>query len=334
MLESVDTLIATAIVILGLSLVVQALQQIVKQTLDLKSTYMRAELLALFGQPKPVSRLMANLLPVTRLSKDAGAFADRVVGELESTLRGFGFPDLHLVERMDARRFSEVLMALPVAADMSARADVIEALDQVDRWFETTKQAFQEHYERRMKYWAFVISAAVVVVMNASIIGIVRDFNGSRVVRAAVVAAAPRLMALADSPTSEPMPGGAGAAASGLALPGAMRAGDGARMIETIVAGQSFALLRWNTPSGDRLETVGDFIGAAARNWLGWLTMTLLVSLGAPFWYDVLKMIMGLKNRSIAAGESRDGTSAAVTPAAPGAPEAPVHRPSEGVAVG
>jgi len=30
---------------------------------------------------------------------------------------------------------------------------------------------------------------------------------------------------------------------------------------------------------------------------LGWLAMTLLVSLGAPFWYDFLKTVMGIKER-------------------------------------
>jgi hypothetical protein len=29
---------------------------------------------------------------------------------------------------------------------------------------------------------------------------------------------------------------------------------------------------------------------------LGWLAMTLLVSLGAPFWYDLLKTLMGIKD--------------------------------------
>ena len=30
---------------------------------------------------------------------------------------------------------------------------------------------------------------------------------------------------------------------------------------------------------------------------LGWLGMTLLVSLGAPFWYDILKTVMGIKDK-------------------------------------
>jgi putative Mn2+ efflux pump MntP len=32
------------------------------------------------------------------------------------------------------------------------------------------------------------------------------------------------------------------------------------------------------------------------KSLLGWFGMTLLVSLGAPFWYDFLKTVMGFKN--------------------------------------
>lgn len=40
-----------------------------------------------------------------------------------------------------------------------------------------------------------------------------------------------------------------------------------------------------------------DFAAGAKRNWIGWFAMTLLVSLGAPFWYDFLKSMMGIKDK-------------------------------------
>ncbi|MCX6142377.1 MAG: hypothetical protein NTZ35_04080, partial [Ignavibacteriales bacterium] len=48
MLESLDAIIATLAIILGVSLAVQGVQQIFKQWLDLKSNYMRVQLFAMF----------------------------------------------------------------------------------------------------------------------------------------------------------------------------------------------------------------------------------------------------------------------------------------------
>jgi hypothetical protein len=306
MLDSLDSLIATAAVILGLSLIVQAIQQIIKQTLDLKSTYMRAQLLALFGKVAPVSRLRANLSPLGLLVKDAGASAERIVNELEAKVRGFGFPDLHLLEGLDAEKLKEILRTLPSAsdADEAVRRSVQEALARVDEWFEIRKKAFQEHYERRMKYWAFGLSAVVVLAMNADIVGIMRDFTADRAMRNVVVAAVPSLTSTTDTqavnrvaPQTDEERGKA--------------IQEQVQVIQGLVADRAFQLMRWNTPTGDRLESFGDFWVAAADNWLGWLAMTMLVSLGAPFWYDALKAVMGIKDRLKGSSEAQAAT---VTP--------------------
>ena len=45
---------------------------------------------------------------------------------------------------------------------------------------------------------------------------------------------------------------------------------------------------------------------------LGWLAMALLVSLGAPFWYDVLKSLMGVKNMLKGKDDASDKQEVAV----------------------
>jgi hypothetical protein len=291
--ESLDSLIATAAVILGLSLIVQAIQQIVKQTLDLKSTYMRAQLLALFGKNKPVSRLRANLLPITRIAKGAGPSAERIVSQLEDSLGSLGFPDLHLLEGLDATKVNDILRALPAASDKDAavRGSVGDAITQVDRWFEISKKAFQEHYERRMKYWAFGLSAAVVIAMNADIFGIVQDFNTSRAMREAAVAAAPGLLETAQAQASA-----GGVLASDKEREAAIR--QRAKVVEGLVTTKAFSIMRWNRTSGEEAGSSWGSLAAAGKTGLGWLVMTLLVSLGAPFWYDLLNAVMGLKQKA------------------------------------
>jgi len=292
MLEIFDVVIATVAVILGLSLIVQAIQQIFKQACDLKSKYMRTELLALFEEPKKVFNLLNNFQPLGRLSRNASEFSKRIVTELEDKLRSYGFTDLHLVEEINREKLKEILKEIPLAKDKTLVDKFNDALEQVDRWFDISKRAFQEHYERRMKYWAFVISAVVVIVTNANIVQIFQELNQNKQIREGIIAAAPGLISQVVQTSISPE----------IQFTDAQRDSiikSKVKIIQDLVSGKSFNLIRLNIAGGDSilLNNVPKYlISATRKNIIGWLIMTLLVSLGAPFWYDFLKMIMGIKN--------------------------------------
>jgi hypothetical protein len=55
MLDTLDAIIATAAVALGLGSIALADQQIIKQWLDLKSNYMRFQLLSMFNSAQSMS---------------------------------------------------------------------------------------------------------------------------------------------------------------------------------------------------------------------------------------------------------------------------------------
>ncbi len=319
MIDLLDIFIATAAVILGLSLVVQAIQQILKQALDLKSTYMKSELLALFDNPKARSNLINNFLPVSMLMKGSDPSAMDIVQKMEDRLRSFGFKDLHLLENVSTDKVIEMLTHLELPQDRLSKA-----IHQVEQWFDVSKQAFQEHYERRMKYWSFLLSAVVVVLLNANVIGVFTEFKSNKPIRDAVVASAPQLMQLAqrESTAVAVAPTQSTADSTRLAI---MK--QHAAAIQSIVDEKSFSICRWNTSSGDAIRipsplwrfsgenslqtTISDFINASKKNMLGWLGMTLLVSLGAPFWYDFLKTLMGIKDSFKSSSQSETQNSSA-----------------------
>jgi hypothetical protein len=291
MFDIFDVIISVAAVILGLSLVVQAIQQIIKQSLDLKSSYMKSELLALFDEPKVVPKLLSNFQTVNRMANSAGDFAKRIVGEIENKIRGFGFNDLHLIEDITSEKLIEIVRSLPIVEETHLKDKVDDAIKQVELWFDVTKHAFQDHYARRMKYWAFVISAAVVIAMNANIIEIFKEFNSNKPMRDAMVAAMPALLAIAERETTAVKH-----------LTDSQRVAiikERVQDIQTLATDKSFHLVRWNTTPSDSMTFSSwnrHLLPAVARNWFGWLVMTLLVSLGSPFWYDLLNTVMGLKN--------------------------------------
>ncbi|HXF99848.1 MAG TPA: hypothetical protein VNL69_03640, partial [Bacteroidota bacterium] len=79
--------------------------------------------------------------------------------------------------------------------------------------------------------------------------------------------------------------------------------------------GQSFAVMRWNTPSGTPLpSSLTTLWDALKRNFFGWLGMTLLVGLGAPFWYDILRTLVGVKERLRSRPEVRSEAPAEQVP--------------------
>lgn len=252
MFEILDVIIATATVVLGLSLVVLALQQILKQTCNLKARYMRRELLALFNNnvPSNLVRLKRWIPIIGRVEGEVDKAAADIVRDLELKMRTFGFKDLHLLEEVDASKLKELVMALP-SAEKSGRM-LGKALEDIDLWFDISKRAFQEHYERRMKIWSLTLSALLVVATNANLIAIYNEFKMNKPLRDAVVASAPELLASAEIINNPSIETDSLSDAKRIAL-----IKDNAALLQSLASQHSFELFRWNTGSGDQLRFPG-----------------------------------------------------------------------------
>lgn len=300
MLEILDSLIATAAVVLGLSLVVQAIQQIFKQALDLKTEYMRNELLALFSTPQQSIGLLAGLRRSSALAEEhrkADPFADRLITELENVTKGLGFRDLHLLENIDTAAFIDMLKSLPVSGDTTVADRFKKATEDAGRWFDMTKGAFQEHYERRMKYWAFGISAAVVLVMNANLLDVYKEFSHNKPLRDAAVKMGERFAAMSRDSLVVRVSDGKKDTTFVAAKPDSVivkEIKENSARIQSMLDDQSFQVMGWTDARLAKYRTQSCLLNIVEMV-LGWLGMTLLVSLGAPFWYDFLKTVMGVK---------------------------------------
>lgn len=128
MLEILDSLIATVAVVLVLSLIVQAIQQIIKQLGSFKSNYMERELLALFRQQVvPFAEAVAekkliDLRPIAlqvRQLRKGDDVTENLIALLRSKLAAIGYNDLSLLETMNKK---EVKKLLGVISSISARS--------------------------------------------------------------------------------------------------------------------------------------------------------------------------------------------------------------------
>jgi hypothetical protein len=300
MLDILDALLATGAVVLGLSLIVQAIQQIIKQWLDLKSNYMRVQLLAMFDSPA-INQMFRfhGLWNVNALAQHADSTAITIVTQLENIMRTFGYRNLEVLETMSAEKLNEIVRAIPWP-DTSINVDEIQR--NINIWFDLAKKGFQDLYERRMKLWAFLISAVLVIVMNANLFDVYKEFSLNKPLRAAASAWLEQTIAQPrDSVIKIIRPSKADSITVVKKSDDqiAREIQERIAFVKSSVNDQSFQLFRWTKPHQVALFCA--HYPLWITNWiktlLGWLAMTLLVSLGAPFWYDTLKAVMGLKNK-------------------------------------
>ena len=299
MLEILDAVIATAAVALGLSLIVQAIQQIIKQGFELKSSYMRDELLALFGVSTRLAADSAQkLLPVASFAEAGKEHITRLVDELEKRFKGIGYKDIDLIEFIDPTKLKEIVRSLPLRDIVPPKVEedyekiVREIEEEIDRWLDLSKKAFQDHYARKMKVWAFGISALIVMAMNVNLIDTYTLFSTNKSVREAAIAMGERLTSLSSDSLAKLVGVDTLKTKSDSLIVADIRSRAGA--VEKIIEDKSFQPFGWQGAALARIRSRSPLENVFVIPF-GWLGMTLLVSLGAPFWYDLLKSVMGVK---------------------------------------
>jgi hypothetical protein len=163
------------------------------------------------------------------------------------------------------------------------------AQDAIEGWFNDAMDRVSGWYKRRTQVWTLVIALVLTLLANADTVQIVRRLWQDPVLRAAVVEEAkvraqkPRPTVSVeykdeDDPTNPTVTRNEGNELSGK---------------ERELLGQ---LIGWHGPFRENLRW---------SSLLGWLLTVLALSMGAPFWFDLLNKFMNIRF----AGKSPDETS-------------------------
>lgn len=179
----------------------------------------------------------------------------------------------------------------------------------VETWYDTVMQSFEERYTRSMRTWTIVISAFVVILMNANIVNIYRDISSSETKRAVFLQQADKLRA----PQANPSTGGGGGGGAAGGTSAGNQAGtqspeefikEGKEIVDANVTYLTAIGLKgptWVANIGPVMSQSLNHplwvLGVILKTLLGWFIMTMLLSVGAPFWQDVLESLFGLKNK-------------------------------------
>jgi hypothetical protein len=186
------------------------------------------------------------------------------------------------------------------------KAEREEKLDQIARqataWFDLALAPVDERYRRRMRVWALLSSAIVVLGLNADAIAIFREARADPAFRARMDTVAAAL----DSLRSEEQRLEAGLAAAPDTQAAAGTDTAALRASLTGVRARRDTLVLHTAWGGTFLSGArGPWRWRRLEWWLGILASILLVSLGAPFWHDLLEALFGLKNRIRAEAQER-----------------------------
>jgi hypothetical protein len=263
-----QTLLALVVLIYVLCVIVQAVQEIIKSALQTKA------------------KTMASIV-----TKFMGDHLD--LGQVKSALQQRGL-DITALEKFNKDDFRKLLDGIqftpPQLAQIpnvvaTAGAGVDQLKEQIAASYDAAMASFQQLYAKNNKVWVLAISFAVVLGLNANLIKIYETLSVDQKMSQAISGTA---TAVANM---HPPIQNAGAA-QGQTLEAVYS--ENRKAIQADLKDYPVLLrtFRYGADYDGPLELVG------------LLVMGFLVSLGAPFWNDVLKGANGINNALNSGGKS------------------------------
>lgn len=155
-----------------------------------------------------------------------------------------------------------------LAVIQNAQGNLGKAQQNIENWFDSAMDRASGWYRRTTQVWTVLIATTLTVMINADTLNIVRHLWVDPTVRAAIVASANAANTTAAGAGQVPQLG---------------------------------QLVGW---TGQTLKSSD--LGIWIVRIVGWIVTIIAVSIGAPFWFDVLNKVVNLRS----AGHSpRDSTS-------------------------
>jgi hypothetical protein len=262
-MSTLQTLLALVGLIYVLCVIVQAVQEVLKSLLNTKAKTME----------QIIHQFMGSRLPLADVQK---ALADR----------GLDITALEHFSRDDFRHLLDGIGSLAPKLQgivASGTATFEQEKDNVAASFDAARAKFQAAYTRKNKIFAIAFSFAVVIALNANLIAVYEQLAADQVMAQAIAGKADKATCSKNQKQA------------GMTNP----ADDFDTIYRTnrdCIANtlKDYPILvRWHEVDGKWRPLDGDGILSTLA---GLLVMGGLVSMGAPFWNDILKGFTGLNN--------------------------------------
>ena len=237
-----------------------------------------------------------------------GELQKRVADDLDAARKaaiGASPPAAGIINGLEALsnelgKISATLARLSSGLD-GAVAPLRTKLGEVETWYDTVTQSFEERYTRGMKTWAIVISFLVVAYLNANVFEVYKNVVTNDALRNQLVqmgeerskANEQRLAKAKEEKNQQQV---------NVTLQDIRNDTEEIRKQVATLSGFGFQPLTWQGIK-DRFNpgrwTSHDWLDRRKedlKTLAGWIVMTFLLSVGAPFWEDTLESLFGVKN--------------------------------------
>ncbi|MEY3050931.1 MAG: hypothetical protein RLY31_716 [Bacteroidota bacterium] len=161
----------------------------------------------------------------------------------------------------------------------------------LNEWFEDVMGQVSGWYRRHLQFVTVLVGLTIAVGLNADSFMIYQHLSGNATARAALSALAAGYAGSRDT----------------VALPGTPGGDSPADQVGRLVRSEEFRDMSNILGLGWRQEHWSDGWQVWLRRFSGWLITAFAISLGAPFWFDVLKKVVSMGSNS---GGSQSGSSA------------------------
>jgi len=203
-------------------------------------------------------------------------------------------------------------------------------IEQVEVWFDTVTQSFDERYARHMRTFSIIISILVVILLNANFFHVYKSLSSNEVQRKLILDKGPEILEISKrnqtsaAPTPTPANGQEaleqtreeidtlsntyqGFGFSPLSMQQVQSFFWSLGFITAIAPDDSNKRSVWGMALVEESEDVYKWHNQTPQQWwqnrksdvttlVGWAVMVMLLSAGAPFWQDALESLFGIKN--------------------------------------
>ena len=175
----------------------------------------------------------------------------------------------------------------------------------IEQWYDDTMERVSTWYKRRLQIITFVIGFFIAAIFNVDTIAIVKKLADDPILREQMVAMAKDFVE--DEEVKKIV--------AGIKDPKAVTDTSGTQ-IDTVKFNQ---LVKFTKTANDASSVLSiklnqeKFCGIVYLSWsgfLGWLITAIALSLGSPFWFDILNKLVKLRTASQPAAEKEDKASA------------------------
>ena len=286
-----DVAIGLVFVYMLLSLLCSTInEQVITRFLSLRAKTLQAGIQNMLADPQGTLTKQVYDDPLIRgLSQNALSGKPRNPSYIPSNIFAQAVIALDVVQAYKENPDSQNCLMPNALASLlqKAKGDPQTELEYIEQWYDDTMDRVSGWYTRNVQLIIFFLGLAIVVFLNVDTIAIITNISNDSVIRAGLVSAAQ----------------GAAASTTHTDLPTLQKALE---QIQPVIG--------WSSSS---LPT--DFYGWFLKI-VGLLATTFAISLGAPFWFDLLNKFMSFRSSG---PQAQASSSTAVPPSAPPAQSSP-----------